>query len=234
MIHPNEEQPDPVPAGSDAHAVRNRLRSAFASVRAPEELARRIRAGTVDAPAKPVRSRVIRLWRVVPLAVAACLLLAAGLVWQIGLGQAAAAQPELAGIHDEFFQYQAGDNRFLDSDDPAELAAFLQRKLGSVPVFPKPSETMAVKCCCKTKFRGREVGSYLLTTAEGPVSVVAVTDSLESLGLKCEVRQGPRLYRACMYGDCNIVAYRLGMYTYCAVGRVPQETLLRVLGLLTE
>jgi len=155
-------------------------------------------------------------------------------VWQIGLGQATAAQPELAGIHDEFLQHDAGDNRFLDSDDPAALAAFLERKLGAAPMFPKPSGKMAVKCCCKTKFRGRAVGSYLLTTPEGPVSVVAVSDSLESLGLKCQVQRGARLYRACKYGDCNIVAYRLGAYTYCATGRTKRETLLAVLDRLTN
>jgi len=209
-------------------AMRSRMQAAFKTVSPPPALLAKIRSQTVEA--KPVSSkRVLRLMRVVPLAAAACALIVLGIMVYNDPDEATAAQPELARIHNKHLAGPAGTETMYTSDDPKALAAFLKSKLGDAPVLADTGDSAKVTCCCVDRFRGRPVGSYILHTPDGIISVVLLTDPIESLKLSHTLRRDGRSYKACKSGNCNIVAAAKGKYTYCVVGQADHDVLLDVL-----
>ena len=220
-------------------AVRGRLRSAFDNVQAGDELRRRVQSSVKDslatqqtAVAAPQarRLRLRPLWR--PLAAAAVLLLAA-IPLAIYLSQppaATASQEALAEIHRH--NMSSHGEKFFTAGDPTALAAYFREKLGFHPAIPHLDEGMALRGCCVRHFRGKIVGSYVVDTPEGVISIVVVTDLPKSLGMQQRVRHGGRTFGAGSFARCNMVTQRMGQYTYCAVGETPPALLADLLSRL--
>ena len=221
----------------EMRAMRARLRLAFASVGAGTEMRDRVRGklreiSTARAAASPGRRRVIRPWRMVP-ALAAAAVLLIGLGVYLYLGRPSTAMAELATIHGHNLAphgHRAG--KFYTSADPVKLAAYLKERLGFAPAFPRLDKGMAIRGCCVAHFRGTIVGSYVVDTPRGVLSVIVVTDTPQSMGLKHAFDRQSRSFWTGSYAKCNLAAVRLGGFTYCAVGEaeeVEQELLTEML-----
>jgi hypothetical protein len=259
VTHLSDEQLEDIlndPASDDRHlaqcascrerleghrAVRGRLQSAFASVSAPTGLADRIRAAAQTAPQEIVPSartsaagrplaRVRRYaWA---LAAAACVVLATPLlIHLLSPAAAGAAQQELVSIH----RMNLSEERDLFSDDkPANLAQYFKDKLGFAPAMPKLNQGMAIRGCCIAHFRGQIVGSYVVDTPRGLISIIAVRQKPAELNLADPIQQdGLTVYRGA-FATNQLAATAVGDYTYCAVGEVPSQSLVELLGLLVR
>lgn len=225
----------------DMRAMRDRLQSAFVSVTAPSALAERIRAvasgsheTSPHAPVPTSRPRILRFPRYIwPMAAAAAVLAAALplAIFLSGPSSAQAAQQELVNIHR---QNLAEDHSFYSEDEPAKLDQYFKEKLGFVPAMPKLNQGMAIRGCCIAHFRERIVGSYVVDTPHGVVSIIVVRDQPETVGLSRQAdRNGQPIWAGNMRNS-NMAAMRRGDYTYTAVSEVPQEQLIQLLGLLTQ
>jgi len=215
-------------------AVRGRLRSAFENVRAGEELRGRIREAIQSSlaappvPAAPWPRRLAVFWR--PLAAAVLLLAAVPLaVYFFRPSEAMASQEALAEIHRHNL---SPHGEFFTAADPAALATYFQQKLGFRPAMPHLGEGMSLRGCCVRHFRGEIVGSYVVQTPEGVISVIVVSDLPKSLGMQQQVRHRGRTFGAGSFARCNMVTQRMGRYTYCAVGEVPSKLLAELLSRL--
>lgn len=254
MTHINDEQfedvlagvtPDPDHLGrcercrnelADRRALRSRLHSAFADVHVGKELLGSIRADARQAVLKnktritpPARARMFYFARwAIPLSAAAMILIgvSAFLLFS-GPDSAMAAPAELFKIH----QHSLTDHKELYSGtDPQSLAGFLKKELGFRPAVPRLGEGMSLRGCCIAHFRDKPVGSYVVDTPRGVISVIVVTESPESLGMKDTLRRGNHTYMAGSFAKCNmVVTARSDGYTYCAVGEVPREYLVDLL-----
>ncbi len=221
----------------EMQAVRDRLRSAFASVETgdglPEQIREKLREVSRGraAPA-PMRRRVIRPWPLVP-ALAAAAILVAGLgvyLYMASPSPAMAAQAELATIHGHNLKpHEHRPGKFYTSADPQKLAAYLKERLGFAPAFPRLDKGMAIRGCCVAHFRGTIVGSYVVDTPRGVLSVIVTTDTPQSMGLEHAFARQSRSFWTGGYAKCNLAAVRLGGYTYYAVGEVEQELLMDML-----
>lgn len=76
------------------------------------------------------------------------------------------------------------------------------------------------------------VGSYVIETPEGVMSVVVVTDRPESLGMAQRFRHGPHTFWKSSFARCEMVSVRLGQLIYCAVGEVSHVYLTELLAKL--
>lgn len=223
-------------------AVRGRLQSAFASVGVPPALAERIRAAAsvshdanmpsaaVSAPRPPI----LRLRRyALPLAAAAAILVLAVplVVFLSGPSPVQAAQEELVGIHQ---QNLAAGHSFYSEDDPEKLARYFTEKLGFAPAMPRLNQGMAIRGCCIAHFQEKIVGSYVVDTPHGVVSIIVVSDRPEAVGLSRQADRNGQAIWAGHMSKCNMAAVRRGDYTYAAVSEVSQEQLVQLLGLLTQ
>ena len=205
----------------DHRAVRERLRTAFAGVRAGEDLRARLHQGL--AAARRPRGLRLRLWSAV--AAAAMVLIAVPAAIYLAR-PATAAAGELAAIHDRNLTRPA---RLLAAADPAGVRAFFQRELGLRPALPDSQAGVSLRGCCTCRFRGAAVGTYVVETADGPVSIVVLAgrpESLEMISQHCPCGCGMVKGSS---GACNVAARRLGGYTYAAVGKAPYAVLARLL-----
>ncbi len=220
-------------------AVRSRLQSAFAAVGADESLAERIRGRLAvalaekPASARTWRGRVFHLPRLFWPAVAAAMVLLAAV--PVGLrflspATASAEQKALAQIHQHNL---SAHGEFYSDDDPEKLAEYLKKELGFTLAMPRQGQGMSMRGCCVRHFRDKVVGSYVVATPHGVVSVIAVTDRPESLGKSRRFQHQGRTLWSSSFADNNMVALRLGDLSYCAVGEVPHDTLTELLSLLT-
>jgi len=221
---------------AEHRAVRARLRSSFASVRADAALAERIRRSVGEPrPAAAPRSlrrpsRVHHLSRFAwaGLAAAAAVIVAAAIpaiLYFTAPSMAVAAQAELVRIHEGNL---AAHHEFYTDADPAKLADYLKTHLGFEPATPRLGQGMAMRGCCVAYFRGSAAGSYVVDTPRGPISIIVVPQTPESLGLGRVPGDG-RTCWAGAFATNHIVAVRLGDYSYCAVGEVPQDLLTAIL-----
>ncbi len=221
---------------SEFRAIQTRLRGAFSSVHADHTLLERVRsrlnAPSSDAAAvKPGGKRAVWqvhriFWRA---AAAAAVLLLIAIPLRIFLGTpetAAAAQAELVQI----YEHSVSPHTELYADaDPAKLAEYLKGELGFQPAFPRLGAGMSLRGCCITHFRNKPVGSYVVQTPRGVISLIVIKEDLKSLGLKDKLRRGDHTYMAGSFAKCKMVASQMGGYTYCAVGEVPQAFLADLL-----
>lgn len=153
------------------------------------------------------------------------------IIFFAGPKSAEAASAGLFRIH----QHALSPHTELYSDaDPESLAGFLKKKLGSRPAFPRLGAGMSLRGCCITHFRDKPVGSYVVDTPRGVISVIVVTETPDALGMKDTIRRGDHTYLAGSFAKCNMVTWSLGGYTYCAVGEVPREYLANLLGQLVD
>jgi hypothetical protein len=139
----------------------------------------------------------------------------------------------LVGIHK---QNLASMDKLFVHEDPNELAGHLQSETGHSPATVCTGSGLTVCGCCTRQFQGRTVGSYVVQTPSGPVSVVIVPDSPQSLGMtpgKGQPSAERPIWRASCEG-CSMAAVRIGGRSYCALGRVTTDDLAVVLDSLLE
>ena len=217
-------------------AIASRLRSAFASVRPDERLANNIRAQftnkAIPKQAQFVkRLRNIRFQRIAwPAAAAAVLVMAVILgIYVINPPSAMAARAELVKIHKRNLSV---DHEFFSEPDPEKLAEYFKSKLGFSPSMPVPSRGMVLRGCCVRHFRGQVVGSYVVDTPQGVMSVVVVADKPQSLGMGGKFEHQGQVFWKSSFAKCDMVTVRLGDYSYCAVGEISHEYLTELLSRL--
>ncbi len=219
---------------AEHRALRGRLQSAFATVHAGAGLVEGIRAkarqgiGETAPKASTGRARVLHFARwAMPLSAAAIVLVTVSAFLLFGGTEPAeAGVAELYRIH----QHALSPHTELFSDaDPESLAAFLKTELGFAPAVPKLGAGMSLRGCCVTHFRDKPVGSYVVDTPRGVMSVIVVKETPRSLGMKTPVRRGDHTYMAGTFAMCNMVTVQLNGYTYCAVGEVSVEYLTDLL-----
>jgi hypothetical protein len=219
-------------------AIAGRLRTAFASVKAGPDFAEQIRS-RLNAATKstmtiqPVQharagNHIKRLWPTFAAAAVLLILVPLGLYFGVP-SSAEAAQTELVRIHKKNL---AADHEFMSEADPEKLAAYFKDKLGFNPRLPELGRGMALKGCCVRHFRGRIVGSYVVDTPEGVMSIIIVTDKPESLGINSQFTKDQQTYWKSSFAKCNMVSVRIGNYTYCAVDEISHEYLTELLSQL--
>jgi hypothetical protein len=223
---------------AEARALAARVRSSLASVRPSELLADRIRRSLKDA--RPVaaaagRARPLRIhhrltrpmWAALTAAAAVLVVLAIPLTLYLTTpNPAEAAQQELARIHAGNL---AAHHDFVAEADPARLAEYLKTQLGFVPATPRLGQGMAMRGCCVAHFKGEAVGSYVVETPRGPLSIIVLSQTPEALGLTTSMEEGGATFWKGGFATNNMVAARYGQFTYCAVGEVPNDLLAQIL-----
>lgn len=220
---------------AEQRAVRRRLRSSFGSIHAGDALAEQVRRSTRQNP--PAASRGRRHWlrihhvsRVTwaALAAAAAVLVFAvpAMIYLMTPDSAAAASAELARIHTDNLR---ADHEFYSDADPARLAEYLKTRVGFEPATPRLGQGMAMRGCCVAHFKNKAVGSYVVDTPRGPISIIVVPQTPEQLGMEHEFQRGGKTFWADTFAANNMVTVRIGGYSYCAVGEVPQDLLTSIL-----
>ena len=223
---------------AEKRALGERLRKTFSSVRSGSDLADRIRA-QVGSAATGSRPRTLflavhrRLWS--SLAAAAAILVVA---IPVGLyinttSRVEAAQTQLVEIHKE--NIESLDGLFVH-EDPSRLTGYLENETGHAPATLCTGSGLTLCGCCTRQFQGRTVGSYVVQSQNGPISIVITPDSPKSLGMTPGKGQQPSkrpIWRARCNG-CNMASVSIGNRSYYAVGQVAQEDLDGVLSHLIE
>ncbi|MCL5278352.1 MAG: hypothetical protein M1376_00400 [Planctomycetes bacterium] len=225
----------------EKYAIVQRVRQASLSIQAPAVLADRIRAGVaaLSEPAATAPGRV----RLIPLCVrrhlwsglaaaAAIVVLAIPIGFYVSTGSSAKAAPvALAEIH----HANLGSlGQLARNDDPGALCEYLEKRVGHSPILLGTGSGVNLCGCCVRQFQGRPVASYVVKRANTPISVIAVPQSPEALGLaptEHKTAAHRNVWQA-RHQCCNIAAVRIGRYSYCAVGQVAQEELTTLLNAL--
>jgi len=230
-----EQCPDCRDRLAEKRALAARLNSAFASIKPDGNLAARIRDRLdLTAPSsqhgEPVRI-ITKLWPVLATA-AAVLIVAVPLSLYFATPSAAdAAQEELASIHKHNIKQV---NEFYAEADPEKLTEYFKDKLGFSPALPCIGKGMEMLGCCVAHFKGRVVGSYVVDTPKGTISVIVVTDTPKKIGMnRMAGKAGDRqIFWKGSFARCKMVTVRLGDYSYCAVGEIPHNELKDLLSRL--
>jgi len=221
----------------EKRTIAARLRSVFMSVKADEGLAARIRNQikiSSEATELIETQETVgsfrqawdiflhhKLWPALATA-AAILVVALPLVfYAMTPSKAMAAQAELAMIH----QQNLGSHREFFSDaDPDKLAMYFKDKLGFTPALPCTGQGMKIRGCCLAHFKGEIVGSYVVDTPNGVISIIAVADTPGEIGMdRMPDKKGYQQdFWESSYAQCNMVTVRLGDYSYCAIGEISE------------
>ena len=216
---------------AEKQAIATKLRSAFMSVKADEGLADRIRNqiyknGETAETAKSIQLTWAKhlhhkLWPTLAAAAAIFVVLVPLSMYVLIPSTATAAQVELVMIH----QQNIGSHReFYNDADPEKLAGYFKDKLGFAPAFPCTGQGMAIRGCCIAHFKGQIVGSYVVDTPKGVISIIVVTDTPRQMGMTHV--PGKKRYEQSLwkgsYAQCNMVTVRLGGYSYCAIGEISE------------
>ncbi len=245
MTHLSDEQLDSVLRGEGAdpqhlalcpqcrarlderRAIGGRLRTAFESVRAGEKLTATIRNSLIgDAHEVAARASRPGLFRwLMPLTAAAVVLLAV-VAAVILLPSPRTAQAELYAV---YMHSLSEDTQLFTHADPQELATYLKEELGFDVAIPRLGAGMSLRGCCVVHFQDEPVGSYVVDTPDGVISVIVIAQSMESLGMTEQLRRGDRVYGIGSFAVCNMASVELDGYTYCAVGEVPHAMLTGLL-----
>lgn len=215
---------------AEKRALRNRLRSAFDTVNAPEGLAERINSqiGAESIRFHGSRIKLFPHWRAWTAAAAALIIIPALVMLSVPT-PAMAAKAELVNIHTHNV---SGKHEFYSQSDPDKLAAYFKENLGFTPSLPRLGQGMEIRGCCVRHFRDRIVGSYVVDTPRGVMSVIVVTDEPQTLGMSKPFEyQGKAFYKS-TFAKCDLVAVRLDKYTYCAVGEISSDYLTDLLARL--
>ena len=217
------------------------MRSAFADIDPDDELVRKIsRQINIHSPAsKPSFMKNIlsirahwKGWAAAISAAAAMVLLVPAIIYLSSPSSAVAAQAELIKIHEHNLSQ---NHNFHSESEPEKLAEYFKDKLGFNPRLPEPGQGLALRGCCVRHFQGRIVGSYVVDTPDGIMSVVVVTDKPESLGMAGTFKKDGQTYWKSSFAKCDMVTVRIGDYSYCAVGEISHKYLTALLSrLLSE
>ena len=215
-------------------AIAKRLQSAFSNVQPDAILADKIRGqlksgGAATSTPNRWLVRLLRQPKSVLSAAAGILIVLVPIgLYLAAPSQAHAAQAQLVNIH----KHNLGHNEeFYSDSDPQNLAAYFKSKLGFIPAFPSLDNGMSIRGCCITHFREQIVGSYVVDTPQGVISVIVVTDTPESIGMTriAENTDCDRVLWKSFFAKCEMAAVHMGGYSYCAVGEVPHEMLANLL-----
>ena len=229
---------------AEKQAIAARLRSTFASVKAGKGLADRVRCqinrnSETTETAKSIQHTWTtrlhhKIWTALTAAAAILIALVPLSMYVSVPSTATAAQAELVMIH----QQNLGPHReFYNDTKPEKLAEYFKDKLGFTPAFPCTGQGMAIRGCCVAHFKGQIVGSYVVDTPKGVISIIVVTDTPRQMGMshmpeKTGYEQS--LWKS-SYAQSNMVTVRLGDYSYCAIGeisKIPHKYLKDLLGRL--
>ena len=142
------------------------------------------------------------------------------------LSAAAEAKAELVRIHKDNL---SANHEFHNQPDPQKMAEYFKSKLGISPIILRAGQGQSLRGCCLCRFKGQIVGSYLVQTPKGMMSIVVVTDQPQSLGMDRKFRRGEHTFWTGSFAKCKLVTVRIGQYSYCAVGEVPDTHLTEVL-----
>jgi len=216
---------------AEKQAIAARLRSAFASVKADIDIAGRIRNqinknSETTETAKSIQHTWTtrqhhKLWPALATAAAIFIVLVPLSMYVFTPSTATAVQAELVMIH----QQNLGPHReFYNNADPEKLAGYFKDKLGFTPAFPCTGQGMEIRGCCVAHFKGQIVGSYVVDTPKGIISIIVVTDTPKQMGMthmpeKTGYEQS--LWKS-SYARCNMVMVRLDGYSYCAIGEISE------------
>ncbi len=214
---------------AEKQAIAARLHSAFMSVKADEGLADQIlsqinqnskTAETAKSIQHTWTTRLHhKLWPALAAAAAIFVVLVPLSMYVLTPSTAKAAQAELVMIH----QQNLGPHReFYNDTDPEKMAEYFKDKLGFTPAFPCTGQGMAIQGCCIAHFKGQIVGSYVVDTPRGVISVIVVTDTPKQMGMtRMSEKTGYKqsLWKS-SYAHCNMVTVRLDDYSYCAIGEI--------------
>ena len=210
----------------EKQVLAKRLSSAFDNVKASRELVQTIRGKINSESIEPshIQGKNIlnirihwRGWATAISSAAAVLVLVSLIVYLSAPSQAEAAQSELVKIHQHNI---SGNHEFYSEAEPEKLAVYFKEKLGFNPRLPETGQGLALRGCCVRHFQGQVVGSYVVDTPEGVMSVVVVTDTPESLGITSKFKHGEYTFWKSEFAKCDMVSVRIGDYTYCAVGEI--------------
>jgi anti-sigma factor RsiW len=244
---------------AEHRALRDRLRSAFATVRPGEALAERIRlaASQADRAAQPTSSRVTASQQStsqVPAPVAAraaqhhprrfshlsrvtwAALTAAAAVFIVSVAVVVhlVTTDAAAAASEELVRIHTdnilGHSEVYANDDPVRLAEYMKTQLGFEPAAPRLGKGMEMRGCCVAHFKGAAVGSYVVKTPGGPIiSIIVVPQTPEQLGIDNAFKSGGKTFYCGAFATNNMVTVRFGDYSYCAVGEVSRELLTQIL-----
>ena len=230
---------------AEKRAISEKLRLSFMSVKADENLAGRIlskineksRAAETSGSLPMVWAAQLRrrVWPALATAAAILMVLVPMSMYVMTSSEATAARAELVMIH----QQNIGPHREFFSDaNPEKLAGYFKDKLGFTPAFPCTGQGMNIRGCCFAHFKGQIVGSYVVDTPKGVISIIVVSDTPKQMGMvRMSKKTGyeQELWKS-SYAQCNMVTVRLGDYSYCAIGEVSEishdylgELLMRLL-----
>ena len=214
---------------AEKQAIASRLRSAFMSVKADEGLAGRILSQindgseTADTVGSIRHTQTIhlhhKLWFGLAAAAAVLVVLVPLSMFVFIPSSAQAAQAELVKIHEQ----NLSPHRELYNDaDPEKLAEYFKDKLGFTPAFPCTGQGMAIRGCCVAHFKGQIVGSYIVDTPRGVISVIVVSDTPKQMGMtRMSEKTGyEQSFWESSYAQCNMITIRLDDYSYCAIGEI--------------
>jgi glycosyltransferase A (GT-A) superfamily protein (DUF2064 family) len=221
---------------AEHRALRARLQSTFAEVRAGDALAERIRrtigqaapaAPRTAAPAAHGHRRVHPIsrmgWAAMATAAAVFVVAIPVLIWLIN---PSAAMAELVRIHTDNLQ---GHHAFFSDADPVHLAEYLKTQIGFEPATPRLGQGMAMRGCCVAHFKGSPVGSYVVDTPRGPISIIVVPKTPAEMGIDHAFTSGGKTFYADAFATNQMVTVCSSGTCYCAVGEVPQEFLTQIL-----
>jgi len=218
---------------AEQRAIRARLQASFAAVHADAALAERLRGAGELLPAAERHARPSKVhhlsrfaWATLAAAAAVIIIAVPAVIYLTSANPASAAQAELVKIHTGNL---TAHHPFYTEADPAKLADYLKTQLGFEPATPRLGQGMAIRGCCLDHFKGEHVGSYVVDTPRGPISIIVMPQAPEALGMRGKVEAGGKTYWTGAFAHNNMVAVRIGTYTYCAVGEVPHDLLTQIL-----
>lgn len=207
---------------AEQKALAKRLRLAFDGVKSSAGLAEKIRE-QMEPPNPKAEHKNWRGWS--GLAAAVLFFVALPLGWYfMNDSTDHNVYAELSKIHHSNL---AGENAFFSNDDPDQLSDYFRKELGFSPQFPTMGHGLGIRGCCVKHFRGQIVGSYVVDTPKGVISVIVVTDTPKSIGMERQKRPNTTKQKFWdgSFAHCNMVTVRLGDYSYCAVGEVTHDDL---------
>ncbi|MHC4882225.1 MAG: anti-sigma factor family protein [Planctomycetota bacterium] len=216
---------------AEKKAIAARLQSAFSDVQASEELAvtlktrLALRARHARSVPKQPHSNLVFRWQYWAATAAAIIMVPVILMLSVP-SKAMAAKAEFVKIHNHNLD---PDHTFFSESDPEKLAHYLKRNLGFDPLLPKTHQGLELRGCCVKHFRGKIIGSYVVHTPEGVMSIIVVTDSMKSLGMDDFFQRDGYRFGKTHFAKNDMVSTHIGNYTYCAVGEISHEYLTDLL-----
>ena len=220
---------------SEKQALASRLQLAFARIKPQDSLAEQIRRKLNVSSMRVKRTgerhllNVLfqrRRWLSLASAAAVLIITIPFVFFLAEPSSASAAKAELVRIHNDNLSANHG---FHNQTDPKKVAEYFKSRLGVSPIILRAGQGRSLRGCCLCRFKGQIVGSYLVQTPKGMMSIVVVTDQPQSLGMDRKFRRGEHTFWTGSFAKCKLVTVRIGQYSYCAVGEVPDTHLTELL-----